>query len=1086
MNLKYYPVWNRALVLALLALAGPCALHAQRAARAIASLGAHGVVTSIVVTDGGQGYTLPPGIVLGGGGGAGASAVAVVRDGAVSGIQVLSGGAGYGKPPAVGIDPPAMAISMLGIGRGAQVTLMGELGSTQELQRVEAFDGSRNWTSMGSVVLTNSTWSFNDTNASVGGQRYYRAVAKGPERPVAPRNMVWLPPGVFRMGSPLSDPDYIASEGPQTEVRLTQGFFLGRKEVTQGEYWSLMGTNPATFTGDTNRPVETVSWAEAAAYCARLTQQEQAAGRIPPTWRYRLPTEAEWEYAARAGSPDRFSFAEAEADEYSWQADNCQGLTHPVGLLRPNAWGIYDLAGNVAEWGMDIYGDYPGARVLDPMGATAGLFRVVRGGSGAAPLAFCRAGARDARNGVDYRDAWLGFRVALAYARPEPEVQQTAVGGTISGTVLFKDSRLPVAGVAVYLYDTNFPVDTNNLQNNRPGFKAATLTGQDGRYCFSNVKPGGYGVAPMKSEDGLGWPIAVEGQSGSPLLVSSQDQQTVDFSVEDPSLLEWENLQYTVEIFVQTNGLANDRKLKVARRSFWLFGYFTYWQPVPEQQCEWDAKHVVHGLARIRMTSTYGYNLLFYGLENVYTFTLTLPSAPGLGDTALVEFPIAGCPEFSVFFWDLAKSSCQRFPSLVAPLAKPAQQVEFPGRFNASWQTVANAEGYVVELSADGTFTENDGQPTTSFDAGATNQCAVQWAATNASAQRPYYYRVIAYNSHVFSSPSQVVRIGYDAVAAPAVQPATQVTWAGFTANWLRLAGAQGYRLDVSTNADFSAFFLENQDVGNATRFSVTNLPSGGGRFFFRVRAVAGNVVSPDSAVSSAVLPGLAWIPSGTFVMGSPDAEPERFSNEGPLTSVTLTRGFWMSKFEVTQREYLAVLGANPSYCSGDLDRPVESVSWSEAKDYCAGLTVQERQAGRLPAGYLYRLPTEAEWEYACRAGTTNRFSHGDDSDYSGLAQYAWYDHLGGNTTHPVGGKRPNAWGLYDMHGNVGEWCLDWDGAYRGGSVTDPAPSFGSGTVARGGGWPYPGRSCRSAFRDGFYPGFKSNYLGFRPVLAPE
>jgi formylglycine-generating enzyme required for sulfatase activity len=193
-----------------------------------------------------------------------------------------------------------------------------------------------------------------------------------------------------------------------------------------------------------------------------------------------------------------------------------------------------------------------------------------------------------------------------------------------------------------------------------------------------------------------------------------------------------------------------------------------------------------------------------------------------------------------------------------------------------------------------------------------------------------------------------------------------------------------------------------------------------------------------------------------------------------------------MSRYEIMQREYLAVLGGNPSYCSGDLDRPVESVSWSEAKDYCAGLTAQERRAGRLPAGYVYRLPTEAEWEYACRAGTTNRFSHGDDPDYSGLAQYAWYGRLGGNTTHPVGEKRPNAWGLYDMHGNVGEWCLDWDGAYRGGSVTDPAPSAGSGPVARGGGWQYPGRSCRSAFRDGFYPGFKSDYLGFRPVLAPE
>jgi formylglycine-generating enzyme required for sulfatase activity len=152
--------------------------------------------------------------------------------------------------------------------------------------------------------------------------------------------------------------------------------------------------------------------------------------------------------------------------------------------------------------------------------------------------------------------------------------------------------------------------------------------------------------------------------------------------------------------------------------------------------------------------------------------------------------------------------------------------------------------------------------------------------------------------------------------------------------------------------------------------------------------------------------------------MGSPDSEQDRERDEGPQTLVTLTRGFWMGRYEVTQGEYLAVMESNPSYFTGDTNRPVENVSWNDATNYCAKLTVRERAAGRLPAGWEYRLPTEAQWEYACRAGSTNRFHYGDDPGYTELANYAWYT-INTGSTQAVGGKLPNQWGLYDMHGNV-------------------------------------------------------------------
>jgi formylglycine-generating enzyme required for sulfatase activity len=234
-------------------------------------------------------------------------------------------------------------------------------------------------------------------------------------------------------------------------------------------------------------------------------------------------------------------------------------------------------------------------------------------------------------------------------------------------------------------------------------------------------------------------------------------------------------------------------------------------------------------------------------------------------------------------------------------------------------------------------------------------------------------------------------------------------------------------------------------------------------------------------------LTGMVWIPAGTFTMGSPLTEVDRQSNEGPQTQVTLSQGFWMSQYETTQEEYLAVMGSNPSHFTGDLNRPVEMVNWNDAISYCAKLTAHELAAGRLPAGYAYRLPTEAEWEYACRAGTTTRFSYGDDLGYTQLGNYAWYSENSGGKIHAVGGKLPNAWGLYDMQGNVWELCLDWySESFPGGSVTDPrGPTTGSLRVIRGGGLNYYGGACRSACRLYFTPDYGGGGLGFRPVLAP-
>ena len=177
-----------------------------------------------------------------------------------------------------------------------------------------------------------------------------------------------------------------------------------------------------------------------------------------------------------------------------------------------------------------------------------------------------------------------------------------------------------------------------------------------------------------------------------------------------------------------------------------------------------------------------------------------------------------------------------------------------------------------------------------------------------------------------------------------------------------------------------------------------------------------------------------------------------------------------------------------------DLNRPVETVSWYDATEYCAKLTQRERLAGRIGTNSVYRLPTEAEWEYACRGWTSTRFSYGDDPGYTNLTNYAWYYDNSGGEPHPVGQKLPNPWGLYDMHGNVWELCQDWFGEYLGGLAVDPlGPAFsGLGRVVRGGDWgDWNDRTgfawlCRSANRGSNHgPEYVYFNGGFRVVLAP-
>jgi formylglycine-generating enzyme required for sulfatase activity len=304
------------------------------------------------------------------------------------------------------------------------------------------------------------------------------------------------------------------------------------------------------------------------------------------------------------------------------------------------------------------------------------------------------------------------------------------------------------------------------------------------------------------------------------------------------------------------------------------------------------------------------------------------------------------------------------------------------------------------------------------------------------------------------------------------------------TITWDAVTGADGY---VFYYAPYPAIEpIGAIDVGNMRGGPIAMW--NGAAFFVAVQAYGSTGRSELSNIDYFEIPytnslGMTFkvIPAGTFTMGSPSDELVRASDE-TQHQVTLSNAYYMQTTEVTQAQWEAVMGDNPSWFPGCSDCPVENVSWNDVQEFIDKLNAMGEGT--------YRLPTEAEWEYACRADSTTAFANGEITEkYCGydpnLDAMGWYCYNSGDETHPVAQKEPNAWGLYDMHGNVWEWCQDWHGSYPTGAVTDPTgPSSGTYRVLRGASWHDNAKSTRSANRHWSLPDERNGCHGFRVVRA--
>jgi formylglycine-generating enzyme required for sulfatase activity len=760
--------------------------------------------------------------------------------------------------------------------------------------------------------------------------------------------MVGLPAGQFLMGSPDSDPDAASWEKPQHQVQVNS-FAIGKYPVTQAQYEAVMGTNPSWFKNNPQNPVEDVScsWDDAQAFCQKLSQ---ITGKT-----YRLPTEAEWEYACRAGTTTRYYFGDDanQLGDYAWYDGNSQRTTHFVGQKKPNAWGLYDMNGNVWEWCEDYWHDSyknapsDGSAWLTKNDDNYHISHIIRGGSWGLDPGYCRSASR-ARSGGGFLAVSLGFRVVCV-----PNVTST---------------QLPIANVTSTPSPKVAPTPLTNFTENLPN----------------------------------GITLEMVGLPAGQFLMGSPDSDRDAESYEKP--------QHQVKI----NSFAIGKYPVTQAQYQAVMGtnpsHFSNNPQNPVERISWDDAQA-----------------FCQKLSQITGKTYRLPTE------AEWEYACRGGTTTRFYFGDDAN----QLEDYAWYDGNSGGKTHPVGQKKPNAWGLYDMSGNVWEWCEDNSHNNYIGAPKDG-SAWLTNDNDYHILRGGSWYDFPNYCRS-AYDFTYFRR-DYYYYVGFRVVCVPNVT-STQLPIATVTSTPLPKVAPPAPSSPPPPPAKLTPF--------------TENLPNG-------------------------LTLEMVGLPAGQFLMGSPDSDRDAESWEKPQHQVKIN-SFAIGKYPVTQAQYQAVMGTNPSHFSNNPQNPVERISWDDAQAFCQKLS--------QITGKTYRLPTEAEWEYACRGGTTTRFYFGDDA--SQLADYAWYDGNSQGKTHFVGQKKPNAWGLYDMNGNVWEWCEDnWHDSYKN------APSDGSAWLTndndykllRGGSWYDRPAYCRSASRV-FYLRrdiIDFNYvIGFRVVCVP-
>jgi formylglycine-generating enzyme required for sulfatase activity len=896
--------------------------------------------------------------------------------------------------------------------------------------------------------------------------------------------MIFCPPGTFMMGSPSSESGRGGDE-TQHQVTLTNGFYLGKYEVTQAQYQTVMNgnseglsTDPSSFKGS-NRPVERASWEDAQIFLSRLNSIEQSAGRLPNGWKYVLPTEAEWEYACRAGTTTAYSWGNdinSSRANYNWDGGANDGndskQTVNIGQFSANPWGFFDMHGNVWEWVSDWKANYLSGAQTDPEGPASGSYRVTRGGSWGSGGTRLRSAERST-NTPSNRNTGIGFRVGFQAVKPDganPELElfggagitreagqawaepgaaghdardgnltaSITVTGTVdmntTGTYVLTYSVADAAGNEANATRTVTVVDTTH--------PVLTLLGDAN---MSQAKDSAWvdpGATASDSLDGnLTSSITITGT----VDVNTTGVYTLTYSISDGASNE-ANATRTVNVR-KTHSV--DLNSSVNMEMLWVEpGTFTMGSPTNEVGR--DANETEHNV-----TLTQGFYLGKYEVTQAQYEAVMVGNSDGLSATPSQYSGNPNRPvekvswvDAQIFLTRLNAQQSANIPAGWAYVLPTESQWEYACRAGTStmysWgdSIIASNANYASSgLSQTRDVGNYAANPWGFFDM---HGNVWEWTADWYQAAYPIGNPVIDPTGPA-SGSSRVLRGGSWAVGGPGLRSAKRKNYASSN-RYANIGFRVGYQFTGEHSVDLNA----------------------------------------------SVQLDMLWVEPGTFTMGSPTTEAGRQADREDEHNVTLTKGFYLGKYEVTQAQYEAVmtgnsdgLSATPSNWPNNPNRPVEKVSWDDAQIFLTRLNAQ--QSGNIPAGWAYVLPTESQWEYACRAGTTTMYSWGNDIN-SSRANYNWDGAYNtGNDfkqTRDVGQYAANPWGFFDMHGNVWEWTADWSqAAYpTGNPVLDPTgPESGEDfRVFRGGSWVYGGSILRSAKRNGFEPSDRSSELGFR------
>jgi formylglycine-generating enzyme required for sulfatase activity len=954
--------------------------------------------------------------------------------------------------------------------------------------------------------------------------------------------MLLVPAGTYNMGCSGSNAyGCNAGENPVHAVTLTEPFYIGRYEVTQQQWLVVMGSNPSYYRSASaevpsnlvlSRPVEQVSWNTVQGFFS-------ATG-------LRLPTEAEWEFAYRAGTTTAYhsmpGFPNGTNDDgqlanIAWTPSNSPGQTRPVGQKAANALGLFDMSGNVWEWVNDWYSGsyYASSPSTNPLGPETGSYRVLRGGSlvnggSAARASFRNFNAPTAiSNDYGFRVARTAVpRPALAFVTPSGG---TTLGGTtitLSGANLTGTTSVRIGGVAA----TNVTV-----------VNATTVTA---------VTPAGtLGAKDVVLTTALGTTTLAGGFT----YVNIPTWATLLEAAPDPAVVTDASLRGAIAATgyawrVRDNA-SQIEMLLVPPGSFDMgcsasnvSGCDSDESPVHTVSLTFPIYIGRYEVTQAQWTAKMGSNPSFFVSANGYPGSSDRPVESVSWNTIQAFLSATGLRLPSEAEWEFAcragtTSAFHSMPGFPGGTNDESQVGSIAWyAANAGTQThvvggkAANALG-LHDMSGNVWEWVNDWYSSSYYASSPSTDPSGPATGTSRALRGGSWGNdpVVLRSSHRDGNPpgsagsKDGFRVARDAVPKPTL--ASVVPSGGPVAGGTTIT-LTGENLIGTTSVTIGGVPATNVVVVNATTATAVTPPgTAGAKDVVLTTGFGSSTVvdgfshvtvpgwatlleaTPDPAVvTSASLrsairaTGYAWrvrdnasqiemllVPPGTFNMGcsASNAYP-CFSSENPVHAVTLTNAFYIGRYEVTQAQWTARMGSNPSYfqsASAEVpaaqvpNRPVELVSWN---------TIQ----GFLTATGL-RLPTEAEWEYAYRAGTTTAFhsmpgfSNGTNDDTQ-VGNIAWEFSNSPNQTRPVGGKAANALGLHDMSGNVKEWVNDWySSAYYASSpsTNPPGPATGTSRVLRGGSSGDVAKYLRSSVRTNFSPGSANLANGFRVARAP-